>query len=89
MLFEHLFRFVFVLYCMTVGVVLVLLPWTPGWDFMVARLPHPSLHVLGWPVLRGALSGFGLVHLVWALHDLRAFLRPPHDEHRATPPGDQ
>ena len=74
---EQFFRFVFVLYCTTVGVVLLLAPWTPGWDRMVTYLPYPGARVLGLPLLRGAMSGFGLVHLVWGIHDLSRFLRPP------------
>ena len=74
MVIEHFARFVFVLYCTAVGVVLLLAPWTPGWDQMVAYLPYSGLRVLGQPLLRGALSGFGLVHLVWVLYDLSALL---------------
>jgi len=74
MALEHFLRFVFVLYCTAVGVVLLLAPWTPGWDHMVAHLP--GLRLLGTPLLRGALSGFGLVHLVWGIHDLQELLRP-------------
>lgn len=88
MAFAQLFRFVFILYCTTVGVVLLLAPWTPGWDRMVALLPISELRVLSVPMLRGALSGFGLVHLVWGIHDLSAFLRPAHDEDSQTA-GDQ
>ncbi|HEX9733554.1 MAG TPA: hypothetical protein VGG06_16400 [Thermoanaerobaculia bacterium] len=88
MAFAQLFRFVFVLYCLTVGVALLLAPWTLLWDRTVALLPVAALRWLSVPVLRGALSGFGLVHLVWGIHDLSAFLRPPHDEGSQTP-GDQ
>lgn len=71
---DQLVRFIFVLYCTTAGVVLLLAPWTPGWDLMLAHLPQIGLRWLSLPLLRGALSGFGLVHLVWGLHDLRVFL---------------
>ncbi|MCP4663377.1 MAG: hypothetical protein GY856_48915 [bacterium] len=74
MAIEHFLRFVFVLYCTAVGVVLLLAPWTPGWDQMLAHLP--GLRLLGAPLLRSALSGFGLVHLVWGFHDLHDLLRP-------------
>jgi len=80
----QLFRFVFILYCTTIGVVLLLAPWTPRWDEIIT----PELHMLSVPVLRGALSGFGLVHLVWGIHDLSAFLHLPHDEGSQTA-GDQ
>lgn len=71
----HFFRFFFVLYCTAAGTLLLLAPWTPGWDHMVAYLPHPGWHWLSLPLLRGALSGFGLVHLVWVVHDLADMLR--------------
>lgn len=90
MAFEQLFRFVFILYCMTVGLVLLVAPWMQGWDRMVASLvPIPGLRLLGVPLMRGALSGFGLVHLVWGVHDLSVFLRPPHDDQDSPAAGDQ
>ena len=71
---ESVLRYVFIVYCATVGVVLVLIPWSPGWDRMLANLPG-ELHILRQPILRGGVSGFGLVHLVWCAHDLRLLLR--------------
>jgi len=68
-------RFIFVVYCATVGAVLILAPWTPGWEQLVARLPFPGLRFLELPWLRGGLSGFGLVHLVWGLHDPNELVR--------------
>lgn len=73
MTLERIVRFVFVLYCTSVGVALLLVPWTPGWDFMLLYLPS-NLRFLQSPLLRGALSGFGLVHLVWGLYDLNEML---------------
>lgn len=70
---DKLVRFVFVLYCATVGAVLVLIPWSPGWERMVSHLPA-TFEILRLPLLRGALTGFGLVHLVWCAHDLLLFL---------------
>ena len=71
---DRVVRYVFVLYCATVGVVLVVIPWSPGWDRMLSHLPA-GFEMLRQPLLRGALSGFGMVHLVWCLHDLRLLLR--------------
>ena len=75
---ERIVRLVFVLYCATAGVVLVLIPWSPGWDRMLSHLPA-GFEILRLPILRGALSGFGLVHLVWCAHDLLLMLRS--DDH--------
>ncbi len=66
---DRVVRYVFILYCATVGVVLVLVPWSPGWGQMLSYL-SPGFELLRLPLLRGALSGFGLVHLVWCVHDL-------------------
>ncbi|MEM1202894.1 MAG: hypothetical protein AAGN66_06650 [Acidobacteriota bacterium] len=77
---ERLFRFVFVLYCTTVGVVLLLMPWSPGWDQMLAHLPFSGVRLLELPLARGAVSGFGLVHLVWGAYDLHLMLRLPLSE---------
>ncbi len=76
---ERLVRYLFILYCATVGAVLVVAPWSPGWSLMLSNL-SPSFELLGTPLLRGALSGFGLVHLVWCVHDV---LSIHHDDSTA------
>lgn len=78
MTLDHLLRFVFVLYCAMAGCTLVVAPWTPRWDQILAHLPDLGIRWLGTPLLRSALSGFGLVHLVWGLHDLADLLLPPY-----------
>ncbi|MEM8960856.1 MAG: hypothetical protein AAGD38_05210 [Acidobacteriota bacterium] len=67
-------RLLFVFYCCLVGLMLTLLPWSPGWNRMVTGLPS-ILQVLAGPWPRGAIMGFGLVHLVWAAHDLFELFR--------------
>ncbi len=65
----------FVLYCVEAGVLLLFMAWSPVWDRAVMQLPLPLLRGLmlhTW--FRGAVSGFGLVHLVWGAHDLQALL---------------
>lgn len=79
---ERLFHFVFVFYCTTIGAILVTLPWSASWDLMISYLPYGGLQALKLPLVRGLLSGFGLVHLVWALHDTVLLVRldAPRDE---------
>lgn len=71
---EWFVRLVFILYCGTVGIILVVLPWTPEWSYLIASLPLGEIPWLQEPVPRGVLngiiSGFGLVHLVWVAHDV-------------------
>jgi hypothetical protein len=66
-------RVLFVIYCFEAGFLLVVLPWHPMWDRTVMQVPFAALRNLCFhPVLRGGVTGFGLIHLVWGLHDLRA-----------------
>jgi len=77
---DRFVRYVFILYCATAGVVLVVVPWSPGWDQMLSYL-SAGFELLRLPLARGALSGFGLVHLVWCLHDIHALARGNDFEH--------
>ena len=74
-------RIFFILYCIEAGVFLLWAPWTPFWERAVFGLPFPGLAeidaFLVEPLTRGAVSGFGLVHLVWGIHDLRSLLLSP------------
>ncbi len=56
----------FVFYCTTVGVYLLLRPWT-------GRVPMPGF--LGSGFFRGFVSGLGLVHLAAGIADLRNLTR--------------
>ncbi len=76
---ERVVRHLFILYCATVGSVLVVVPWSPGWNQMLSHL-SASFELLGTPLLRGALSGFGLVHMVWCVHDVHRMTH--HDSSR-------
>lgn len=72
---QALIRFLFVQYCIAAGVLLLVAPWNMLWERLLLQLPVGSLWDLAshsW--LRGAVSGFGLVHLVWAFHDLETLL---------------
>ena len=65
----------FVLYCLEAGSFLVLAPWVSAWEGFLAHFPIGSFHdALLEPVVRGAVSGFGLIHLVWGAHDLEYWL---------------
>lgn len=68
-------RVVFILYCLEAGVFLLLAPWSPAWDRAWLQLEIPRLYFLfRHPAVRGAVTGFGLVHLVWSAHDLDRLL---------------
>ena len=67
--------FLFVFYCVEVGVFFLLAPWNSTWDRTIISLPFPALHDFYMdPLFRGALSGFGLLHILWGAHDLERWL---------------
>ncbi len=52
---------------------LLMVPWSPAWDRTIAQLPAPMLvSALQESFTRAALAGFGMVHLIWGIHDLDA-----------------
>jgi hypothetical protein len=55
---------VYVLFCMTLGMALVTLPWIGNWfeDGLVARWPALQ-HLLQQGFVRGAVSGLGLIDI--------------------------
>lgn len=68
-------RVFFILYCFEAGLLLIFAPWTPVWDSALFQVPFTALRNFGLhPLLRGAITGFGLVHLVWGVHDLLSIL---------------
>lgn len=68
-------RFLFILYCVEVGTFLLLAPWSALWDRQVVQIPWMELRGMALhPLLRSTLTGFGLIHLVWAAHDLDGWL---------------
>lgn len=79
--FSTMIRLFFILYCFEAGLLLLFAPWFPEWDRIMLQIVRSQalrgfvLH----PWCRGAITGFGMVHLVWGAHDLIALLirRPP------------
>jgi hypothetical protein len=68
---SSLFRILFILYCIEAGTLLVLAPWSPVWDRTLIQIPVDLVRTVGLhPLFRAAVTGFGLIHLVWGAHDL-------------------
>ena len=72
---SQLFKILFILYCVEAGVFLAFVPWSTLWERHLLELPWVGVRAFGMhPLWRGALTGFGLVHLVWGVHDLDLLL---------------
>lgn len=63
-------RVVFLLFCLEIGLILLLLPWTLLWDnnFFISLFPEWGRIWLN-SYVRGAVSGLGLVNLWIALSE--------------------
>ncbi|MCE2557796.1 MAG: hypothetical protein J4F98_04030 [Acidobacteria bacterium] len=74
---SSLLRVLFVIYCVEAGLFLVIAPWREFWSLLVSRSALSQAHLgslLMLPWVRGAVSGFGLIHLIWGIHDLERIL---------------
>lgn len=60
-------------YLVYAGLAMLLLPWSAPWPALVRRLPPVIAMVLDHPATRGAISGFGALHLLVMAAEL---LRP-------------
>ncbi len=70
------FRLLFILYCLEAGLFLVFAPWVPVWDRQMIQIPLGDLRAaLLHPLFRGGVTGFGVLHLLWAVHDFDLWLR--------------
>ncbi len=55
---------VYVGYLVHVGLLLLLVPWTDIWSVLILDLPPKLAFVLDAPAVRGAISAFGVLHLM-------------------------
>lgn len=69
-------RVVFLLFCLEIGLILLLLPWTLLWDnnFFVSLYPEWSRFWLN-SYVRGAVSGLGLANLWIAVTEAFRLMR--------------
>lgn len=75
------FALLLIVFCMELGVFLVLYPWTEQWTHSIFPSHMPVLRGVWWNgYFRGAISGLGLTDLWIALGEifrLRRFSPPP------------
>lgn len=60
---------------MAAGILLAVVPWSRVWTRLVFETAHlPIYPLVQLPFFRAAVTGFGLVHFVWGIHDLYLLL---------------
>lgn len=68
-------RLLLVAYFIEVGLLLVLVPWSPFWERNYFLSAFPALHdVVRNNYVRGAVSGLGVVNLLMGFNELAALL---------------
>jgi hypothetical protein len=71
----------FVIFCMELGIVLVIFPWTDRWSANLFAVFAPQFQEWWWNgYFRGAISGLGVANLYVAVSEilrLRRFAAPP------------
>ena len=61
---QRLFVVVYVVFCIELGLVLIVLPWSPWWDHNSLLTHWPEVrHLLHHGFVRGAVSGLGFLDL--------------------------
>ena len=78
-------RILFIVYCVEAGAVFFFVPWGAAWDRTVVQIPYEGLRsVMLHPFFRSLVTGFGIVHLVWAINDLDSLLTRRKSRRKAT-----
>ena len=68
-------RLLLVAYFIEVGLLLVLVPWSPFWERNYFLTAYPALvEIVRNNYLRGAVSGLGVVNLLMGFNELAAVL---------------
>lgn len=68
----RLLRVVLLLLWLELGLMLILVPWSDMWDINYFLYQYPALGlIMKNPYLRGAVSGLGLVNVLFALEAFR------------------
>ncbi|MGB0035700.1 MAG: hypothetical protein WBP79_09520 [Candidatus Acidiferrales bacterium] len=69
---SRLLRVVLLLIWLELGLVLIILPWSEIWEVNYFFYQYPTLgFFLNNPYLRGAISGLGLMNVLFALEAFR------------------
>lgn len=82
--FQKVWAVVFIIFCLELGLFLVIYPWTDDWDHNLFAT-SPALQLAHWnewwhnPFFKGAISGLGFLDLwvsIAEIFRLRRFSRP-------------
>lgn len=82
---DFISRILFIVYCVEAGAVFFFIPWGAAWDRTVVQMPSAELRsILLHPTFRSLITGFGIMHLIWAVNDIGLLLGRSKTRKRAT-----
>ena len=77
---QRLWLVVFVLFCLEVGIILTVLPWTRLWTDNSLLLTYPAVkEFLNYGFVRGLVSGLGLVDIWMGVAEAVTYRETPRD----------
>ena len=67
-------------YLVNAGLMLIILPWSKTWGLLLSRIPMGTAALLDSPTVRGALTAFGVLHIMLVVWELinPTLLTPTH-----------
>jgi len=74
---RRIFLIIFILFCLEIGIILTVAPWTSFWsnNSLIVSYPH-AREVLGQPFVRGLISGLGLSDIWLAVAEVLNYQEP-------------
>jgi hypothetical protein len=83
--FRMILTVLYASYLVNVGLLLLFLPWSAAWPRFVLLIPPQLAVFLDHPAVRGAVSAFGVLHLILLLTELinpTRLVEPRSNNHR-------
>jgi hypothetical protein len=74
---RRIFLIVFVLFCLEIGIILTVAPWTSFWlnNSLILSYPHVR-EILAYPFVRGLISGLGIADVWLAVAEVVQYSEP-------------
>lgn len=74
---HRIFLIVFILFCLEIGIILTVAPWTSFWISNSLIVSHPQIQeTLAHPFVRGLISGLGLADIWLAITEIVQYREP-------------
>jgi hypothetical protein len=74
---RRIFLTIFILFCLEIGIILTVAPWTSFWLNNSLIMSYPRVReILGYPFVRGLISGLGLADIWLAVAEVVQYREP-------------